>query len=267
MGIGRIQNKFTKLQKSKQKGLIAYLTIGDPNLEISERFLELIAKSGADIIELGVPYADPLADGPVIQYADEIALNSGTNLVKVIDLAARIGPKIDIPIILMSYFNPILQYGPDLLINNSSAIGIDGFIIPDLPLEESRNFSLKAKKKGCAYIPLVAPTTTPSRLRKISQIASGFVYCVSVTGITGMRQNVSSELPEFIKRVRKNMPNMNLAIGFGISNPEQASIVGQIGDAVIVGSAIMKIINQHGEFGDKKTELSSFISSLKKALV
>ncbi|KJS16997.1 MAG: tryptophan synthase subunit alpha [Peptococcaceae bacterium BRH_c4b] len=260
----RITRKFNELREKKEKGLIAYITSGDPDLAATVELAVAIAEAGADLIELGIPFSDPVADGPVIQQASQRALERGVRLSGIIDAAAGIRKKTDLPLIFMTYYNPVLQYGLDRFVDHSAAAGIDGLIVPDLPLEEAGPLLNCCRQNGLALIPLVAPTTTPHRLEKICKEADGFVYCVSVTGVTGVKE-IDTDIAKFTSGVRK-YTDIPLALGFGISSPELAANMARHCDAVVVGSAIVKIISQTNGSVDMLPAVSKLVADIKNAL-
>jgi len=240
----RIDCRFDMLRRTGAKGLITYITAGDPDLETTKKLVLAMEQAGADIIELGVPFSDPMADGPIIQRASSRALAGGTSLGGILRLVGQLRVQTDIPLVLMTYYNPVLRYGLARFAADAGAAGVDGLIIPDLPPEESGELMQEASRQGIFLIPLAAPTSTGDRLARVGRAARGFVYCVSLTGVTGVRDTVPDGIGEFIKRVR-NHCNQPLAIGFGISDPAQAALMAGLGDAVIVGSAIVNVVEKH----------------------
>lgn len=261
----RITTKFNELKQARQKALIIYLTAGDPDLAVTERLVSLAAAAGADIIELGIPFSDPVADGPIIQAASQRALASGTTIERVLKMVARCRQQTDVPLVLMSYYNPILSYGLSRFAADGSAAGVDGVIVPDLPVEEQRPLAEAfASYPGLALIPLVAPTSTGERIAKIAEVAQGFIYCVSLTGVTGVRDQLNTEIGDFIKRIRDLTPKP-VAVGFGVSNPDQAKFMARFGDGVIIGSAVVRLLAQYADKQDLLPVLD-FIRSIKGAL-
>ena len=248
----RIDERFNKLKSEAKKGFIPFITAGDPDLNATVELVNAMANAGADIIELGVPYSEPVADGPVIQAATQRALEKGVTLRKIINTVKQIRENgTSVPIVLMSYYNPILQYGLEKFAQDAKDAGVDGIIVPDLPIEESKPLFDELKLKDIHLIPLVAPTTTDARLRKIAARAGGFIYCVSVTGVTGEREKIDEELSELTARIR-SASKLPVAVGFGVSKPEQAFHIAKHCDAVIVGSAVVKIIEQNPETAVEK---------------
>lgn len=263
----KIEETLNQLKDQGEKGLIIYITAGDPNLKITEALVYAIAKAGADIIELGIPFSDPLADGVTIQQASERALKANTNIPKILSTIVRIREKTSIPLALMTYYNPIYAYGLERFVKESKAVGVDGFIVPDLPLEESEEFQNITDKTGLELVSFLTPTSTSERITAIVQKARGFIYCVSVLGVTGIRKEFSTEIVEMLKKIR-HYTNKPLAIGFGISNPEQAREAAKYADAVIVGSAIVKLIENHrGDLPTMTQQVTGFVKSLKEVLI
>ncbi|MFH1837101.1 MAG: tryptophan synthase subunit alpha [Candidatus Omnitrophota bacterium] len=242
--MNRIDGVFKKLKRDKKKAFITYVTAGDPNIKTSEEIILTLAKNGADIIELGIPFSDPLADGPTIQKAIQRSLDKGCSVKKVLAMVKRMRGKTDVPFVFMTYYNIIFNYGPGKFVKDAKASGADGIIIPDLPMEESGEMKRCAKKEDFCLIMLTAPTTPGERFRKIASESQGFVYHVSLTGVTGERKTLQSRLGEDVKRFKK-LTSKPLCVGFGISTPEQAGKVSKVSDGVIVGSAIIKIIEKN----------------------
>jgi tryptophan synthase alpha chain len=264
--MSRLNETFAKLKKQGRKALITFITAGDPNLDATPDLVETLAAAGADIVELGVPFSDPLADGPTIQAASLRALAQGTTLKKIIAMVKEIRRRTEIPLVLMTYYNPVYRYGLEKLVADAAAAGVDGLIVPDLPLEESEELRRLAVDK-LAVIPLAAPTTPESRLSKIVAAGSGFLYYVTVTGITGTRTRLPEELSQSLDRVKKIAGELPLAAGFGISTPEQARTVGAHADAIIVGSALVEIVAQHGATAVGRQKLSDRVKALRQALM
>ncbi len=267
--LSRIDYRLTSLRQLKKKALITYITAGDPSLELTEQLVMTMEDAGADIVELGIPYSDPLADGPVIQRATRRALESGTNLDSVFATVSRIRSKTQIPLAFLVYYNPILQYGIPRFLRKCYQSGVDGLIIPDLPLEERtelRNI-LAEMQLPISLIPLVAPTSS-QRVQSIVADASGFIYCISSMGVTGQRDNFPPELGDFLKNVKSNT-QIPTAIGFGISSPNAVSKLKAHADGVIVGSAIIKVmedvLNAQGQQEINK-EVHAFVKQLAQAL-
>lgn len=226
------------------KAFIPFIMAGDPNLEITERLVLEMAEAGADLIELGIPFSDPVAEGIVIQKADERALAAGTTTDKIFDTVRHIRGKSDVPLAFMTYANPVFVYGADKFLANCGICGIDAVIVPDLPFEEKGEILPYCEKYGIALISLIAPTSK-ERIGMIAAHAQGFVYCVSSMGVTGVRSEITTDISQMISLV-KAARDIPCAVGFGISTPEQARTMAQNADGVIVGSAIVKLVEQHG---------------------
>lgn len=260
----RIDKVFRRLRARGEKALIPFITAGDPDLETSRQIAVEIAARGADMLELGIPFSDPLADGPTIQAASNRALKHAVHLEDVLRLAGRLRADTDIPLILMGYYNPILQYGLERTAQEAARQGVCGFIIPDLPLEEAGPWRVAALKAGLAPIYLAAPTSGPERLQKLGRLTKGFLYYVSLTGITGARTTLPPELVQELAQVRR-LVRCPVAVGFGISTPEQVAWLAPYVDGVVVGSAIVQRLAQ---FSGPETirEIGDFIAALKTPL-
>jgi len=241
--VGRIAKQFRKLADAAELGLIAYVTAGDPSLDASEKIVLAAAEAGADVIELGVPFSDPVADGPTIQRASERALRSGTTLAGVIELVRRLRGRSDVALVLFSYFNPILQMGLEKFAEAAAAAGADGVLVTDLTPEEAGEYRSVMHRHGLDTIFLAAPTSTDTRLAKIAEFTSGFLYLISRTGVTGAREALPEDLPTLARRARQ-YTKLPLAVGFGISQPAHVSILGGIADAAVVGSALVAEIEK-----------------------
>ena len=234
---------FAACGAENRAALMPFLTAGYPDLDATDALLDAVVAGGADLIELGIPFSDPLADGATIQHTSQVALDNGTTLADCFAIARRFRDRgHDTPIVFMGYTNPFLQYGPEALAEAAVANGVDGFIIPDLPLEESDEFSAPLRAHGRDLIFLVAPTSTDSRIEEAASRASGFIYCVALTGVTGARSELSADLADYIERIRKHT-DLPLAIGFGISKPEHVQQVSALADGVIVASALINHID------------------------
>jgi tryptophan synthase alpha chain len=247
--MSRLSEKF-----SKRKALITYITAGDPNLATTEKLIYKLEEAGADIVELGIPFSDPLADGPVIQASHQRALKDNTSLKQVFALVKKVRKKTDIPICFMLSYNLVIQYGEEKFNKDCKLNGIDGAIIPDLPPEES------IIESDVDRIFLAAPTSTDKRLKLIADNSRGFIYLIAVTGITGKREKITENVEELVKRVKK-YSKLPVAIGFGISNPAQAAKMAKVSNGVIVGSAIVDLIAKR-----KYNAVSKFVSSLRRAI-
>ena len=262
--MNRIAQVFRRLKARGEKALIPFITAGDPDLETSRRLALTLARSGADILELGIPFSDPLADGPTIQAASQRALKAGATFPAVLELAGRLRQDLDLPLVLMGYYNPILQHGLEKTAREAAECGVDGFIIPDLPLEEAEPWRRAAVAHGVAPIFLAAPTSGPERLRRLGRLTRGFLYYVSITGITGARRELPSELAEALREVRR-LVSCPVAVGFGISTPEQVAGLAPYVDGVVVGSAIVeRVARLQGEA--LLQEIGDFVAALKAPL-
>ncbi len=242
-GVARVEAAFQRARAEGRAAFMPYYVVGYPDLPTSLEVMVALAEAGADLIEVGVPFSDPLADGPTNQAAAQIALEQGTSLADVLQLVYQVRQRgVTIPLLLMGYYNPFLAYGVEALCREAATIGADGFIIPDLPPDERDGQAMIAlcRAQGLAFVPLLAPTSTEERIRLVAKAASGFIYLVSVTGITGERDRLPPDLEAFVRRVRA-CTDLPLAVGFGISTPEQAGRVARIADGVVVGSALVKL--------------------------
>jgi len=242
--LSRIEKRFKALAKSGDKALISYIMAGDPDLETTGRLILALEESGVDIIELGVPFSDPLADGPVIQRASERALASKTSLKKVLALVKEARKKTDIPVVLMTYYNIIYKYGEADFASHASSAGVDGLIVPDLPPEEGSNLIHHCRKNGIDTIFLLAPTSRDRRIRKISLASRGFIYYVSLTGVTGARTTLSDTIRPMTDSIRK-ASRKPLAVGFGISDAVQAAEAASCADGVVIGSALVRLVEEN----------------------
>ena len=247
---------------AKGKALIPFITAGDPDLETTEKLVLAMARAGADLIELGIPFSDPVAEGPVIQLASERALQAGATTDKILALVSRVRTESDVPLAFMTYINPVFAYGIDRFMQDSREAGVDALIIPDLPFEEREEIIPYCSQYGIELISMIAPTSR-ERIRMIAREARGFVYCVSSLGVTGVREQISTELDKMVKMV-KEVQDIPCAVGFGISCPEQAQQVSQSADGVIVGSAIMQIVEQHGV--ESVNPVAAFVREMKQSI-
>lgn len=237
--MSRIEDMFRRVKEQGKTGLIAYLTVGFPDVEATLELAPVMAEAGVDMIELGVPFSDPLADGATIQRAGQVALRNGVTLAGCLDVCRNLRRRLPlVPLVLMGYYNPILAYGLERFAADAEDAGADGVIVPDLPPEEAGPLREACLKHRVDVIFLVAPTSTDARIQAVARVASGFIYCVSLTGVTGARMALPSDLPVFIERVRR-YAKVPLAVGFGISTGEHVRMIGKVADAVIVGSALV----------------------------
>ena len=242
--MNRIDKKFQELRQQGESAFMPYLCAGDPTTELTEKLLLILEEAGADLIELGVPFSDPIADGPTIQRASERALKHSISLQQILDLVRELRQQTDIPIALMSYYNPIFSMGESAFCQAAQDAGVDGVIVPDLPPEEAQQLLKVAPQHNLATIFLVAPTSPPERMQSIASVSTGFIYCVSLTGVTGARTTLSDEVAPMIAELRKHT-DKPISVGFGVSTPEQAKQVAEVADGVIVGSAIINVVEEH----------------------
>lgn len=253
--MNRIDKKFQELRDQGASAFMPYVCAGDPNPELTPKIFLTLEEAGADLIELSVPFSDPIADGPTVQRASERALTHSISLQQILEIVADLRPQTEIPIALMSYYNPIFRMGEAAFCKAAYEVGIDGLIIPDLPPEQAQSLLEVAPKYNLATIFLVAPTSPPERMQLITSVSTGFIYCVSVTGVTGARAVLSDEVAPMIAELRKHT-DKPICVGFGISTPEQATQVAQIADGAIVASAI---INVYEENIDNEAKLLSVV--------
>ena len=247
---------------AKGKALIPFITAGDPDLETTEKLVLAMARAGADLIELGIPFSDPVAEGPVIQLASERALQAGATTDKILALVSRVRKESDVPLAFMTYINPVFAYGIDRFMHDSREAGVDALIIPDLPFEEREEIIPYCSQYGIELISMIAPTSQ-ERIKMIAREARGFVYCVSSLGVTGVREQISTEAENMVAMV-KAVQDIPCAVGFGISSPEQAQQISQTADGVIVGSAIMQIVEQHGV--ESVSPVAAFVREMKQSI-
>lgn len=255
--MSRIRDAF-----KNKKAFIAFVTGGDPDLKTTEKLIYAMEKAGADIIEIGIPFSDPVAEGPVIQDADKRALDAGCTTDKLFDMVKQVRIKSDVPLVFMTYLNPIYTYGKEKFIKNCKESGIDGVIVPDMPYEEKDEIESVCEEYGIELISMIAPTSN-ERVAMIAKEGKGFLYCVSSLGVTGVRSEIKSDIGGLVKRV-KEVTDIPCAIGFGISTPEQALKMSKISDGVIVGSAIVKIVAKYGKRSPKY--VGAYIREMKKDL-
>jgi len=260
--MNRIDRRFKELRAEGRKAFIAYITAGDPNLAMTAKLVLSLERSGVDMIELGIPFSDPLADGPTIQAASQRALAGGATLRKAFAAVTAMRRKTEIPLVFMMYFNPILRFGIKEFFARCRTAGVDGVIVPDLPCEEARDLVKAGRANGVATIFLAAPTSTNRSVREIIKKSRGFIYYVSLTGVTGARSALPSDIAKNLKKI-KSLTDKPVAVGFGVSTPAQAAGLARHADGVIVGSAIVKIV---GEREDVITRVSRFAKSLAKAI-
>ena len=258
----RISDTFNRLKSNSEKAFIAFITGGDPDIETTERLILAMEESGVDLVEIGIPFSDPVAEGTVIQEADERALAGGCTVDRLFEMVVRLRERTNMPLLFMTYANPVYAYGKERFMARCKETGIDGVIIPDVPFEEKGEFEDECVRYGIDLISLIAPTSG-ERAEKIAAEAKGFLYCVSSLGVTGTRSDINKNIAEVIGQVREVSP-IPCAIGFGISTPEQAREMAEISDGVIVGSAIVKLIAEFGK--DSVVPVKNFVSELKSCL-
>jgi tryptophan synthase alpha chain len=257
--MSRIQSTWQTLAAQQRRALILYLTIGFPERESALRIVPELLAAGADMIELGVPFSDPLADGATVQRATEQALRNRVNVAYCLQTVRELrAAGVQAPLLLMGYLNPMLQYGVERFCDEAETAGVDGLIVPDLPAEEAGELHAACQQHAIDLIQFLSPTSTPERVAHVAELSSGFIYCVSLTGVTGVRSELPRELPDFLARVR-SQTQTPLAVGFGISRPEHAQQVAQIADGVVVGSALLNVVEQAGD-------VAGFVRSLREAI-
>jgi tryptophan synthase alpha chain len=263
--MGRIEARFTALKKDRRKAFVAYLTAGDPDLETTAGLIPALEAAGVDVIEIGVPFSDPTADGPVIPAASQRALKKGATLAKILAMIAALRQRSAIPIVLFGYYNPILSYGPDRFAADAAASGIDGILVVDLPPEEAGELRQHTDKAGLAFITLVAPTTDSPRVKKILRGATGFVYYISVTGVTGTAAALPDDVRRDVERIKALTP-LPVAVGFGISTPKQAAAIAPLADGVVIGSALVRLISEKGNSADIISAASAYAGGIRRAI-
>jgi tryptophan synthase alpha chain len=266
----RLQRRFGEVRARSGRALAFFYTAGYPGLDSTVEVGKALAAGGADILELGMPFSDPLADGPVIQKSSEVALRNGLTLKRLMEDVRRLRQEVELPIVLMGYVNPILRYGADRFFGDAAAAGVDGLILPELPIEEAGRFAGELRSAGLAQILLVTPTTPPGRLEQIDSLASGFVYCVSMTGVTGGL--VMGKVGEYLGSVRKRVTRNPMMVGFGISAPAQAAEMALQADGVIIGSALIRKLEAllprsapHSSFEGYR-DLEAWVNGFRKAI-
>jgi len=263
--MNRIDKKFNELRKVRKKVFIAYITAGDGGLATTAKLVPALEKAGADIIELGIPFSDPLADGPTIQAASQRALKNKVNLASIFGMVRGLRAKTNIPLVFMTYYNPVFKYGTQEFIASCAQNGVDGVIVPDLPDEEAQGLIKAAKRYKVASVFLAAPTSTRERIRNIAKDSTGFIYYVSLTGVTGARRKLPLEIISKVKLI-KSMTKSPVCVGFGVSGPDQARAIAKAADGVIVGSAIIKIIEKNLKNKNLVDRVSKFAKNLAEAI-
>lgn len=263
--MGRIEQAFNRLKDRDEKALVVYLTAGDPDLPTTEALIHSLAAAGVDILEIGVPFSDPTADGPVIQAASRRALQNGANLTKILDMIEIIRKTSEIPIVLFGYYNPVFIYGNEAFARRAKAAGVDGILVVDLPPEEAAELRMYTDRAGIDFISLIAPTTPDQRIRRIVEKAAGFLYYISVTGVTGTARPGVDNIQRNMKKI-KNISSLPVVVGFGISTPAQAAQIAPHADGIVIGSAVVKMIEENAGRDDLIPIVTSFAGALKKAL-
>jgi tryptophan synthase alpha chain len=262
--VSRLAQTFARLRADKRPGLVTYTTAGDPDLPRSEEILKALERGGADVLEVGIPFSDPLADGPVIQRATERALAAGGSLRAVLAMIEHVRPQITAPIVVFSYANPMLRFGLDAFARRAADAGVDGVLALDLPIEEAGAFRETLAASGIDTIFLLSPTTTDARIRKAAELGSGFLYGISRLGVTGARDRVASDAEALVRRVREHT-SLPIAVGFGISRPEHVAEVAAYADAAVVGSALVSVIAEAGGTPDLIARVENYVQWLRGA--
>jgi tryptophan synthase alpha chain len=263
--MSRIEQRFNALKAKKEKALICFLTAGDPSLEKTKEIILGMEAAGVGCIEIGVPFSDPTADGPIIQAASQRALKNGATLAGILAMIESIRKSSEIPIVLFGYYNPILSYGPERFAAKSAQVGVDGILVVDLPPEEADELRHYTDPKGISFISLIAPTTSNERVRQIAAHATGFLYYISITGVTGTAKPQVEEVKKDVERIRK-VTALPLAIGFGISTPQQVAEFAPYADGIVVGSAVVKMIEENSNREDLVSMVSQYVREMKKAI-
>jgi len=263
--MSRLDTTFARLRARGARALVAYVTAGDPSLADTRRLVIEAERRGADVIELGVPFSDPIAEGPVIQRAMNRALTAGATMARVLETVATMRAEVSVPLVLLTYYNPVLAFGLKAFARAAAEAGVDGAIVADLPPEEAGPLAAEAEPTGLDLIHLVAPTSTPPRVRLIARRSRGFIYVVSVTGVTGERQEIPSDLAAQVRTLRL-LTTKPVCVGFGISTPAQAAAIGRLADGAIVGSAIVRMIEERAGSRTLVEDVGNFIAELKAGL-
>ncbi len=263
--MNKIDTLFKDLRKKRRKAFIVYIAAGDPSLSETEKLIVELEKSGVDLVEIGIPFSDPLADGPTIQRASQRALRGGANLKAILKMARSARKKTKIPLVFMTYYNPVYRYGVKKFIRDSKTSGVDGVIIPDLPPEEAKEVISVSRREDFSTIFLAAPTSTRKRLKEIASKASGFIYYVSLTGVTGARTELPRDIIEHVKCLKK-ITKKPVCVGFGISRPGQAKKISRLADGVIVGSAVIRVIEKNIGEEDLRKSVARFVKTIERAV-
>lgn len=264
--MSRIADRFATLRVKGEGALVVFITAGDPSLKTTEKLIPALAEAGADIIEIGIPFSDPLADGPTIQASTFRALQQGVTPARVLETIARVRARTDVPLVTMTYFNPVWQMGVERFAQQAVQGGVDGVIMTDMPPDEADEWYSVARQHGLDTIFLIAPTSTPERMGRVAQMSSGFVYCVSRTGVTGARDDLPEEVPAMLKAMRA-LTDLPLCVGFGISRPEHVRAVCRLADGAVVGSAVVSLIAREAVQGEQVLldSVCRFVQDLKDA--
>ena len=262
--MGRIENTFNALREQGEKALVIYLTAGDPSLEVTREIVLGLDAAGVDCLEIGVPFSDPTADGPIIQAASQRALRNGTTLSAILDMIESIRTVSEIPVVLFGYYNPILSYGTERFAARAKETGVDGILVVDLPPEEAHELRQYTDPQGIDFISLIAPTTGTERMKMIASDASGFLYYISITGVTGTAKPQVEEVAKDIQRIR-TVTELPLIVGFGISTPQQASQIAPYADGIVIGSAVVQMIEEHADKFDLVTHVAHYAKEIKEA--
>jgi tryptophan synthase alpha chain len=263
--MSRLSDTFAALRRRGERALMPYFTAGDPSLAATQRLVVEAAKRGADIIELGIPFSDPVADGPVIQRAVQRALAAGTTMPRVLEMVREVRAEVSVPIVFLTYYNPILSFGLGAWTRAAVAAGADGVLVADLPPEEAAALRAEADGAGLDLSHFAAPTSTPERMRKIARAPGAFIYMVSLTGVTGERHDLPPDLTQHVRALRA-VTTKPICVGFGIATPEHAAMVGAVADGVVVGSAIVRLVERHATSPELIPEVGDFIAALKAPL-
>ncbi len=263
--MSRITQRFKALRARGERALIPFITAGDPDLETTEALVLALEDAGADLIEIGVPFSDPIAEGPVIQRASERALSRGTSLRQVLELVSRLRDRVEVPLLLMGYVNPIFAMGAVNFAEAASQVGVDGIIVPDLPPEEGNDLYSASSAAGVDPVLLASPTTTPERFRLLAEKTRGFLYYVSLTGVTGTRTSLAGGIEDGVRAAKAN-GDIPVCVGFGVSSPEHAREIGAYADGVVVGSAIVERVERAPDGAAAVADVSAFVAELKEPL-
>jgi tryptophan synthase alpha chain len=263
--MSRIEQRFSALKAKKEKALICYLTAGDPNLEKTREICLGLEAAGVDVVEIGVPFSDPTADGPIIQAASQRALKNGATLANILAMIESLRKSSEIPIVLFGYYNPILSFGTERFAARAKQAGVDGILVVDLPPEEAAELRQFTDPQGIDFISLIAPTTSTERVKQIVFHATGFLYYISITGVTGTAKPQVEDVRKDVARIRK-VTALPLAVGFGISTPQQAKEIAPYADGIVIGSAIVKMIEENSQRNDLVSVVSNYAREMKKAI-